>query len=97
MKEINQLIERNITIRQEIISILKKQGQTAKDLSKALGLPEKEIYYHLKFIEKSERLNVEPSVCKSCGFIFKKRERLKKPGKCPICKKQSISDPLFFI
>lgn len=97
MIDIRQKDERNITIRKEITNILKNQKQTAKNLSKALGVSEKEVYYHLEFIEKSENLKIEPSVCKSCGFVFKKREKLKKPSKCPICKKQYITEPLFYI
>jgi hypothetical protein len=32
-----------------------------------------------------------------CGFIFRKRDRLKKPGRCPVCHGEHIQDPLFSI
>lgn len=89
--------ELNITIRQEIIKLLKVEKQSAKSLSKAIGISEKEVYYHLEYIDKSENLEIEPPLCKNCGFIFKKRDKIRKPTKCPICKKQFIKDPLFFI
>jgi predicted Zn-ribbon and HTH transcriptional regulator len=27
--------------------------------------------------------------------VFRKRDRLKAPGRCPVCKGESISDPSF--
>lgn len=71
---------------------------SARDLSAAASIPEKEVYDHLDHVQSSGhdfRLVVEPSVCRSCGFVFGKRDRLTKPGKCPVCRGESISPPLF--
>jgi hypothetical protein len=38
-----------------------------------------------------------PAVCKKCGFVFAKREKLKRPGKCPVCRGESIREPRFTI
>lgn len=91
------LKERGITIREEIARILKTGKFSAKELSRFLEIGEKEVYYHLEFIKKSHYLKIEPSQCKICGFLFKKREKLKKPTKCPICKNEYILDPVFYI
>jgi hypothetical protein len=40
---------------------------------------------------------VIPAACKKCNFVFRKRDRLKKPGRCPLCHGESIDDPLFHI
>jgi predicted Zn-ribbon and HTH transcriptional regulator len=37
----------------------------------------------------------ERDVYRKCGFEFRKREKLKKPGKCPICHNESILEPRF--
>jgi predicted Zn-ribbon and HTH transcriptional regulator len=90
------------TVRQEIISVLRLGEMTARDISINVGVREAEVYDHLSHIQKSlERrggaLVVTPSVCRKCGFVFRKRERLRKPGKCPSCKGQSITEPLFSV
>jgi predicted Zn-ribbon and HTH transcriptional regulator len=74
----------------------------AKEISANAGLPEKEVYAHLEHIRRSllrqrERLVMQPPVCRKCGFVFAKRERLGKPGRCPRCRGESISPPLFSI
>jgi len=38
-----------------------------------------------------------PAECRSCGFVFSKRDRLTPPGKCPICRCETIFEPLFAI
>lgn len=95
-------MERHETLRQEIIARLKERALSAKEISGAVGVREKEVYEHLDHIKKSlergkSRLKAQPAECKKCGFTFKKRERMKKPGKCPICRGQSIDEPLFSI
>jgi len=94
--------DRNETLRQRILSILRERTVSAKELSGEVGASEKEVYGHLDHIQKSlhhtsRPLVMIPAQCKKCGFSFKKRERLRKPGKCPICRSESITDPLFLI
>lgn len=92
--------ERHNTIRRQIEAILEGNSLSARDISVEVGIPEKEVYEHLEHIHRSldregSHLVVTPAKCKECGFVFKKRERLKKPGKCPICRSESINEPLF--
>jgi hypothetical protein len=94
--------ERRETLRQSIISALEGRSLSAKDISSEVGIPEGDVYAHLEHIEKSlgkraSRLAVTPAVCKKCGFEFRKRERLTKPGRCPVCKAEAIEEPLFSI
>jgi hypothetical protein len=90
------------TIRQEIIAALLEGPCSARELSAAARIPEREVPVHLEHIKKSlttsgQRLVVTPAECKKCGFIFSKREKLKRPGKCPVCKGESIREPRFMI
>jgi len=90
------------TKRQEIIDILKLRSLSAKEISRNLGLSEKEVYAHLEHIRRSLRseglkLSVEPAVCLDCNYEFSKRDRLQPPGRCPRCKGTHIKDPEYFI
>jgi predicted Zn-ribbon and HTH transcriptional regulator len=95
-------VERHETIRRKIISVLEGQTLSAKDISADVRISEKEIYEHLEHIQrtlnKSEYIFIlAPAVCKKCSFVFRKRDRLKKPGKCPVCRSELIQEPLFSI
>ena len=90
------------TVRKEIISLLQKQALLIREISGYVRISEKEVYAHLDHIKKSIvkdklKLIVDPAVCKKCGFAFKKRERFKKPGKCPLCYGEFIEEPFFSI
>jgi predicted Zn-ribbon and HTH transcriptional regulator len=92
--------ERYETIRHEIMEMLKGQTLSPKDISAAVHISVKEVYEHLEHIRRSlikrePHLIITPSECKKCGFIFKKREKLRKPGKCPVCRGESIEESLF--
>ncbi|MEW5747034.1 MAG: ArsR family transcriptional regulator [Nitrospirota bacterium] len=94
--------ERHETVRRAIMELLRDRTLSAKEISADVGIPEKAVYDHLTHIEKSalqkhRQLVVVPAACKKCGFVFRKRERLTKPGRCPVCKGQSIEEPLFSI
>ena len=94
--------ERHETIRQEIISLLEGRTMSAKEISGYVRIPEKDVCDHLGHIEMSahrtgHHLAVIPAECLKCGFIFRKRERLKKPGRCPVCHDEKIQEPLFTI
>jgi len=95
-------VERHETIRREILAVLQDQALSSKDISAEVHISEKDVYDHLEHIERSahatgHHLTVIPAECEKCGFVFKKRERLKKPGRCPICRGEKIQEPLFTI
>jgi len=95
--------ERTGTIRQEIILLLEENAAlSAKDISAEVRIPEKEVYGHLEHVQKSltkvgHHLHVKPAECLKCGFVFAKREKLKTPGRCPVCHEEHIQEPLFSI
>jgi hypothetical protein len=88
-----------VTTRQAIKELLLEEPLSSLELSQRLSLPEKEILDHLAHIARSPgedyRFHLIPSVCKHCGFSFKKRERLTTPSRCPRCRGESISRPRF--
>ncbi|MCF8111079.1 MAG: transcriptional regulator [Desulfobacteraceae bacterium] len=90
------------TIRQQIIELLEHDEHDARRLSQSLGISEKEVYAHLPHIAKSlskqgKKLRTEPAECIGCGYRFKNRQRVTKPGKCPVCKSERIENPRFCI
>ena len=95
--------QRSGTVRQEMVTLLEEnQALTALDISAEVGIPEKEVYGHLEHIQKSldktgRRLHVKPAECLKCGFVFTKRDRLKTPGRCPVCHQEHIQEPVFSI
>lgn len=94
--------EREITIRNQIIELLKERELTMIEISRMVKIPEKSVSFHIDHIKKSilkkgYSLRITPAICLNCGFVFKKREKAKKPAKCPICKSEHIEDPLFKI
>ena len=95
-------VEMHDTVRREIIVVLEQGERSAKDLSSEVRISEKEVYSHLEHIRKTisatgRHLAVTPAECRKCWFVFSKRERLKKPGKCPVCRGESIHEPLYSI
>jgi hypothetical protein len=89
------------TIRQSIIFVLKEQEVTAREISQAVGIREKEVYEHLAHIARSKTLGGKfiliPSICKDCGHVFRKRDRLTPPGRCFLCKSEAVTSPRFLI
>ena len=91
--------ERHETVRQSVITLLEGQTLSAKEISADVRVSEKDVYEHLEHIQKRRDVSllVLPAECKRCGYQFMKRERLRKPGRCPECKGESIQEPLFSI
>ncbi len=94
--------EEKETLRRRIRSLLEDGPHTAKEISFAARMREKDVEEHLERLKRSlhaegRRLIQVPAECRGCGFVFRKRDRLKAPGRCPVCKGESISDPSFFI
>jgi hypothetical protein len=90
------------TLRQQIAALLQEEPMTAMEISQAVRIPEKEVYRHLPHIQKSvtgqgKGLLVTPCTCRACGFAFKERRRLTRPGRCPRCRESRIDPPVFRI
>ena len=84
------------------MQLLSEDPLTAKELSQLAGLSEREVYDHLTHLQKSlkskrQRLVVTPALCLDCQFNFRKRERLTRPGRCPVCRSTRIALPSFSI
>jgi len=96
-------VEREETLRQEIISLLQRGNPVSmRDISQELSISEKEVNAHLEHISrtmhhKGKRLVITPARCSKCGFAFRKRSRLKKPSRCPLCRSESIEEPLYAV
>ena len=78
------------TIRKLILDILHEQDITARQLVERLGIKEKEVLEHLTHVQRSlgkrAKLIVDPARCLHCDYIFKDRDRLNTPGRCPKCR-----------
>ncbi len=94
--------ERLETARRRILHLISERPRSAKELSADVRIPEKEVFGHLDHLRKSlhregRRVSVTPAECHACGFVFRKRERFEKPGRCPVCRGESVSDPRFSV
>lgn len=92
--------ERRETVRVALARTLREGWATAKELSRAVGLPEKEVATHLEHLQRSGRargepLEMRPAACLDCGFTFRERTRLTRPGACPSCRGTHIDAPQF--
>lgn len=90
------------TLRQKIILLLNETELSAREISGAVGISEKEVYAHLPHIarsveSKNMRMLVTPAVCLRCGYVFENRRRFTRPGRCPQCKKSQIQSQTFRI
>ena len=87
------------TLRQAMKELLAEQPLSSLELSQLLSQSEKEVLDHLAHLARApgpgKRFHITPAVCKKCGFVFKKRGRLTRPSRCPLCQHQSISRPRF--
>lgn len=92
---------RKETIRRKILALLSDRPLTARQISARVGIPEKAVVAHIPHLKKTAgtlhgRLAVIPAECRRCGFVFRKRKRPARPGRCPICRGESITEPIFF-
>ena len=90
------------TIRQRIMILLCEEEMSAREISRATGIREKEVYEHLFHIARSaagqgKKLIVGPFSCLSCGYIFQDRKRLNRPSRCPQCKGSHMEEPMYRI
>jgi len=92
--------ERRETVRVALREALRAGPLTARELSGKVGIPEKQVAGHLEHLGRSlkaagGRLHVEPPRCLDCGFVFRKRDRLSRPSRCPVCRGERVDAPRF--
>jgi len=90
------------TIRQQIIELLTDAEMDARELSREVGIKEKEVYEHLAHIARSlaakgNKLTIRASECLKCGYVFKDRRRFTRPGRCPRCRESHLTSPFYHI
>jgi predicted Zn-ribbon and HTH transcriptional regulator len=90
------------TIRKQMIAFLEEEETSAREISQALGIREKEVYEHLTHVGRSvnadgKKLIVTPSRCLGCRYVFKNRKRYTPPSRCPLCKSERIVNPAYRI
>jgi len=92
--------EHGQTPRERLLNALSAEPLSARVLSQRVSLAEREVFDHLQSLQKTlktrgQRLVLTPATCLDCQFVFRKRERLTRPGRCPICRSTHLSEPLF--
>lgn len=91
---------RSSTIRDALRDAMRGRPLTARELSAAVGIPEKQVADHLEHLRRSlaasgGELVVEPARCQGCEFEFSGRRRASKPSRCPACKGERIEPARF--
>lgn len=90
--------ERDKTPRQAVFEALTDTPMTALEISGIAGVSEKDVYEHIVHLRRSQKaISMVPATCRKCGYVFAKRERLTKPGRCPKCKERRIAAPRFYL
>lgn len=89
------------SVRQRIREYLRHGPKGLRDISQELGISERDALDHLEHLSRAraggERLRVIPAECLACGYVFRERQRLGKPGRCPVCKAGHIAPPMYEI
>ena len=90
------------TLRQQMISALRRKAMDQRELSQTLGIQEREVAMHLPHVARSvkaKKLNwqMQPAFCEECNYRFKDRKRLTRPSKCPRCRSSRIIGPWYRI
>lgn len=88
------------TVRQEMMSLLLERDLTARQISRELGIRERDVYDHLPNLARSlvgqgRKLVALPFSCMDCGHVFAQRKRWDRPGRCPRCRNGHIEEPRF--
>lgn len=93
--------EREETIRRDIIRLMMEGPVTPYDISGELRISEREAAEHLSHAivtaRRKYRVEVTPAVCRSCGFEFTDRKKVKRPSRCPKCKDGRVESARYSI
>ncbi len=86
--------------RKDLISWLCQRPYTVSELARLFQCRPHEVEEDLRHLQRSlqhqgKRLHLEPARCRHCGFRF--RGKLRKPGRCPKCRRTWIEEPRIWI
>ena len=89
-----------MTRREDIERILSEKEISLQQLANALRITMKELLEdleHVKYSIRPRKIKSTPAFCKKCNFIFREREKLKPPTKCPRCRSEWIQAAVYKI
>lgn len=95
--------EARLTLPQALREALRSpQPKGTAELSRELGVPEKELPDALEKLKKSlarsgEALHQMAPRCVACEFEFEARTRTRRPSRCPRCGSERVTKPRFWI
>lgn len=83
--------------RRDLLALLEREPMSVNEIARLMEVPPADVQDDLQHLLKSlrhtgQRIEVQPAHCRKCGFRFKE-DKLRKPGRCPICKGSWISEP----
>ena len=95
-------VGRTETLRKYISALLEEETLSSREISQLMRITEPDVCSHLEHIRKTlnkhnRHLVILPAQCEKCGFVFRKRDRISKPGKCPLCHGSLIYGQRFHI
>jgi predicted Zn-ribbon and HTH transcriptional regulator len=91
------------TPRQRIIGLIRGTRLSSYQLAQILGIPERQVEEHLTHVvktiarDKTRRFILDPARCQDCDFVFRDRNRLTSPSRCPHCRSEAIAAPRYGI
>lgn len=91
-----------MTRRKEIIELISEKPMTANQLAQHFETIIPEIVEDLVHIRQTlagggKKFVIIPASCNCCSFLFRERDKIKKPSKCPKCRSEDISEPAFAV
>jgi predicted Zn-ribbon and HTH transcriptional regulator len=83
--------------RKDYIAMLRDRPASLSQLAAVLGTGVKTVEHDLEHLLRSLRNTscqavITPARCRKCGFLFQ-RDKLHKPGRCPVCRSTWIREP----
>lgn len=87
------------TKRERLIELLEKGEFDVEQLASFLDVPVRQVVSDLPHVAKSTkgRFEMIPPECAGCGFIFRGRDKIKRPSRCPECRDERIEGPWFHV
>lgn len=84
--------------RKDLIKLLQANPLGLKDIADIMETTPRDVEQDIRHLVRSLKhsdyaLQVIPARCRKCGFEFSK-DKLRKPGRCPRCRRSWIREPL---